>query len=107
MRPTRSALEQPAMAPSVRFPVHLPRATGLSAFIGEGFSWRKPKITQITTAGRDRTGRTGGQLRYLVPLVLRFVAGGSKRPLSTIAQPNRPPTTRVMPVSNLWSRPVS
>jgi hypothetical protein len=57
-RRTRSALElraRHAMAPSARFPAHLPRATGLSALIGEGFMWRKPKITQITTA----TGQLG------------------------------------------------
>ena len=61
-RRARSALElraRPAMAPSTRFPAHLPRATGLSAFIGEGFIWRKPKITQITTApGQLGAGET-------------------------------------------------
>jgi hypothetical protein len=34
-----------------------------------------------------------------VPLVPRIVAGGSKRPLSTVSQPNHLPTTRIMPVS--------
>ena len=47
------------VAPYARFPAHLPRATGLSAFIGEGFIWRKPKITQITTTpGQLCAGKT-------------------------------------------------
>jgi len=52
-RRTRSALElgaQSAMRPLARFPAHLPRATGLSALVGEGLGWRKHKITHITTA---------------------------------------------------------
>ena len=61
-RRTRSALElraQPATTPFTRFTAHLPRATGLSAFLGEGVGWRKPKITQITTApGQLGAGET-------------------------------------------------
>lgn len=58
-RRTRSALElrgQAAVGPSTP---HLPRATGLSTFLGEGFGWRKPKITQITTTpGQLGAGET-------------------------------------------------
>lgn len=61
-RRTRSLLELRAQAtipPSTRLATHLPRATGLSTFLGEGFGWRKPKITQITTTpGQLGAGET-------------------------------------------------
>lgn len=61
-RRTRSALElrgQAAIGPSTRLAAHLPRATGLSTFLGQGFGWRKPKITQITTVpGQVGAGET-------------------------------------------------
>ncbi|KAI9462199.1 hypothetical protein HD554DRAFT_1453456 [Boletus coccyginus] len=81
-RRTRSALElgaQSAMRPPARFPAHLPRATGLSALVGEGFGWRKPKITHITTAP--------GQL------------GAGETETEADEPPKHLPTTRIMPVS--------
>lgn len=82
-RRTRSALElrqAAAMAPSM----HLPRATGLSALLGEGLGWRKPKITQITTApGQLGAGETETEAdepvsSHDLPLSPGFVTGGSK-----------------------------
>lgn len=59
-RRARSALElQPPATTSTRFAAHLPRATGLSALLGESVGWRKPKIIQITTApGQLGAGET-------------------------------------------------
>ncbi|KAN0087741.1 hypothetical protein V8E55_006362 [Tylopilus felleus] len=79
-RRARSALElQPPATTSTRFAAHLPRATGLSALLGESVGWRKPKIIQITTAP--------GQL------------GAGETETEADEPPNRLPTTRIMPVS--------
>ncbi|KAG6372878.1 hypothetical protein JVT61DRAFT_7313 [Boletus reticuloceps] len=106
-RRTRSALELRAQAASTRFAPHLPRATGLSVLLGEGLGWRKPKITQITTApGQLGAGETETEADEpvssrvtLYPWLQRLVARHSKGPLSTLAQPSHLPTTRIMPVS--------
>ncbi|KAF8440875.1 hypothetical protein L210DRAFT_2119891 [Boletus edulis BED1] len=86
-RRTRSALELRAQAASTRVAPHLPRATGLSVLLGEGLGWRKPKITQITTApGQLGAGETETEADEPA-LYLLF------------AQPSHLPTTRIMPVS--------
>ena len=76
--------EHNLVAPYARFPAHFPRATGPSDFIGEGFIWRKPKITQITTA----PGRERGQA---VPRSAVLQLGAGK----TETEPDEPVSSRV------------
>ena len=115
-RRTRSALElrgqQPSMTPSTRSTAHLPRATALSAIFGEGVGWRKPKITQITTAlGQLGAGETETEADEPVRVASLYAigstlsAGGSKRPLLPSQTIFRPPVSCLF--QNHWSHLMS
>ena len=90
-RRTAGVPQQPAV------PATRPAArTTLSAFLGHASSWRKPKITQITTApGQLGAGETETEADEPVSTRVTLVTpGSSKHP-----QPTRLPTSRIMPMS--------
>ncbi|KIJ17921.1 hypothetical protein PAXINDRAFT_167845 [Paxillus involutus ATCC 200175] len=79
-RRTKSAHElRGQTARSTRITADIPRPTGLSTLLGEGFGWRKPRTTQITTAP--------GQL------------GAGETETEADEPPRHLPTTRIFPAS--------